>query len=299
MTALRLIQGGAQTSPLPACQICAIPHGHDCGVLAGHLAWMTERGLAATTTANRESQIRLLARQLPVPVLAATRDDLARWRTSLRLEPGGVCNAVTHVNQFYEWAIARAWTASNPAAGLPVPKRPRRYPRPIADDALFAAVAAAGQPVRAWLVLAGWSGLRARECARLLAANVRLDGPEPYLLVDSEAAKGGRERIVPVSPFVAAELRAHGIPATGYVFGPVAPHGVSHRANGFLHGCGIPDTFHSLRHRALTRAYQATRDIRAVQSLAGHSRVDSTAIYTAFADGAVRAAAEAIPVPPG
>lgn len=316
--ALTLIRGGGIPEPAAQCPVCGVPAHPEpsvlrsrtarpprCKVLTAHLDWLRMRGLSDTTAANRESQVLLLAAALPVPVLDAGRDHLAAWRAGLTMAPGGIANAVSHVTQFYAWAVADGLIDATPATGLPVPKRPRRYPRPIADADLFRALEHAPQPVRAWLVLAAWCGLRAQETARLLAANVHLDDAEPYLLVDSEAAKGARERLVPLSAFAVAELRAYGVPATGYLFGradgrpgPNAPHVISHVANNYLRAAGIADTFHALRHRALTMAYRASHDIRAVQAFAGHQRIDSTAIYTAFADGAVRAAADAIPVPP-
>ena len=38
-------------------------------------------------------------------------------------------------------------------------------------------------------------------------------------------------------------------------------------------------TFHSLRHTALTRLYDKTKDIRLVQEVAGHSDISTTMIY--------------------
>ncbi len=39
-------------------------------------------------------------------------------------------------------------------------------------------------------------------------------------------------------------------------------------------------TFHSLRHTALTRLYEKTKDIRLVQKVVGHSNISTTMIYT-------------------
>lgn len=43
-------------------------------------------------------------------------------------------------------------------------------------------------------------------------------------------------------------------------------------------------TFHSLRHTALTRIYEKTRDIRLVQRVARHANVNTTTIYAAPSD---------------
>lgn len=50
--------------------------------------------------------------------------------------------------------------------------------------------------------------------------------------------------------------------------------------------CGFanPFTFHELRHTALTRIYEKTRDIRLVQRVARHANINTTTIYAAPSD---------------
>ncbi|OBK04066.1 recombinase XerD [Mycolicibacterium fortuitum] len=47
---------------------------------------------------------------------------------------------------------------------------------------------------------------------------------------------------------------------------------------------------HTLRHRFATRAYRATRNLRAVQMLLGHASVATTQRYLAVDDDEIRAA---------
>ncbi len=49
-------------------------------------------------------------------------------------------------------------------------------------------------------------------------------------------------------------------------------------------------TFHSLRHTALTRLYEKTKDIRLVQEIAGHSDISTTMIYTHISGADIREA---------
>ncbi|KAA1251740.1 tyrosine-type recombinase/integrase [Mycobacterium simiae] len=49
-------------------------------------------------------------------------------------------------------------------------------------------------------------------------------------------------------------------------------------------------TAHTLRHRFTTRAYRGSRNLRAVQTLLGHSSVATTERYTAVDDDEIRAA---------
>src|SRR5215470_13954631 len=168
--------------------------------IARHARWMTQRGLAATTIADRTYLLARLEGWLERPLLDATAAELAGWRASMTHAPGVICQYASHAFQFYAWAVAEGLIDVNPAAGLPLPRRPRRLPRPINEDALDLAVTTAPGRIRPWLVLAGWAGLRAVEIAGLRRENVLDSIAQPVLLVTAESTKGGRhERIVPLS----------------------------------------------------------------------------------------------------
>lgn len=268
-----------------------------------HLEWLRQRGVSPGTIEARRRALTRVRAALP-SLLDATAEDLAVWRGGLQLAPHTIRCYVSHVHQFYAWALDQGFLESNPAAGLPVPKRPRLLPRPIDEEALAAALVRAPPTIRPWLVLAGWAGLRAQEIARLRRENIMEQPPRPVLCVSSDAAKGSNERIVPLSAFVLGEL-APLLPARGWVFrradgkpGPNEPWTVSHYANRHLHDCGTAATLHQLRHRFATQAYHASgRDLRAVQELLGHRDPATTAGYAAYDQAAAAAAVEAIPAP--
>lgn len=268
------------------------------GAVAAHLEWLRLRGLRPATIATRAGRLRHLA--------AATRTDclleldraaLDEWQAHLHLTPGARSAYVSHVQQFYAWALRDGWIDVDPSVHLIHPKVPRRVPRPISEDDLYAAVATASARVRPWLVLAGWAGLRAGEIARLERADVRDADTPPMLLVAD--GKGGRQRVIPLSSRVLAELA--GMPRRGYVFprhdgrpGPNAPWMVSHLANRHLHGLGIPATLHQIRHRFGTRLYAECCDLRLTQELMGHSSPATTAGYVAYSHRRAVAAVEAM-----
>lgn len=105
--------------------------------------------------------------------------------------------------------------------------------------------------------------------------------------------KGSKRRTVPVGDDLAAAIAGDG--ADGYLF-PGADDGhPSPRYVGDLMADALPDhwTAHTLRHRFATRAYRGSRNLRAVQTLLGHSSVATTERYTAVDDDEIRAAAMA------
>ena len=66
------------------------------------------------------------------------------------------------------------------------------------------------------------------------------------------------------------------------------------RVNRAMRAAGVAGTFHALRHRYGTLAYQETRDLVAVGRQMGHSSPVTTAIYAAASDDVADAIAEAV-----
>jgi len=264
---------------------------------------MRLRDMAASTIRRRSTVIGWVANYLDVPLLEATPAQLRDWRASLNVAPDAVSVYVSHCSQFYRWCAREGLLDGSPAAGLPAPRRGRRLPRPIAEKDLLGALAAAPDRIRPWLVLAGWAGLRAKEIA-LLRRDMVLDTRcPPVILIQENATKGHRERLVPMSAFVVDELAPH-LNGRGWVFhrydgnpGPNLPSTISHLVNVHLHDCGIAASLHQLRHRFATELYKASHDIRAVQEALGHQSPKVTAGYVAYDPGVAAAAVEDIPVP--
>lgn len=284
-----------------------VRHGALDPAVAAHLAYMRHRGQSARTIYQRERSLTRLEAHIPRPLTEATREDLLDWRAAMRCGAEGVKHYVTDAHMFYCWLRDVAGLRpDNPADNIPVPRPPRRLPRPVGERELFRALAAAPRRIRPMLVLAGWAGLRAKEIAYLRRRYVMDTLRPPYILVADEAAKGGHERVVPIGGFVLEELLAYGLPrpADAWVFprhdgqaGPNMPHRISALANGYLAGLGIDATLHQLRHRFASQVHEHTGDIRMVQELLGHKDLRTTQIYAAISPARAAAAIARLPAP--
>jgi len=239
------------------------------------------------------------------PLLQITEEELLDWADGLvdRLALATRAVYVSNVREFYSWCYAEHRIDRDPAANLPMPRAPRRTPRPISEEELVLAIDSAGVRVRLWLVLAALCGMRAGEIAHLKGENIRLGDDPPYILITH--AKGNKERVVPLSPFAEAELRRYPrLPSRGPVFWtlqdrprPINPNAVSTICNRHLHALGIDDVFHQLRHRFGTQTQRAVRDLRVTQELMGHTTPATTAGYAAVADFDKFRAVSGLPVP--
>lgn len=260
----------------------------DVAVTAQHLRALEQGGRHSPETVySRRRALARLAAALPGGLLDAAAADLAAWRAALTVAAGTITDYVSHAREFYDWAVGAGLIDENPAAGLILPRRARRLPRPIAEDDLMTAITGAPDRIRIWLILAAYCGLRAKEIAYLRREHVLDTARPPGLLIADDATKGNRERFVPLSPYPLGELRAYGLPASGWVFlrrdgkpGPNSPNRVSHLMNDYLHGRGIKATLHQGRHYFATEYYRLNPDLRKLQELLGHQNPATTAIYT-------------------
>lgn len=267
--------------------------------LADHLVWMRLQGRADTTLYARRRMMVRLADHLGADPLHAGYDDLYGWQVALLSTSTTLVRWSTAlIRPYYRWCHRLGHRSDDPAALLPVPRPRRGLPRPIAEEQLQVAVAGAPPRLLPWLLLAGWSGLRAAEIAGLAVEDVLVD--EAHQVWLRVVGKGGVTRHVPVPDWVWPTIAA-ALPAAGPAWrrqrgaGPVTAQHVSQYCNEYLRRVGIGDTLHALRHRVATVTYEQTGDLRLVQDLLGHASIATTAVYTRVASRRLAAAINDLP----
>ena len=194
------------------------------------------------------------------------------------------------IRLFFAWSYRHGHIDDDPAAELPSIKQPRAIPRPVSEQDTARALAYPDDRTALMVALMAQCGLRRGEVATVRGGDVISGIHGPLLRV---CGKGGHVREVPLPPYLAKSIRDRG---EGWLFpGAINGH-LSPRRVGELVRDALPPgmTSHQLRHRYGTVTYQRSHDIRAVQILLGHAKLDTTMVYTAVdsADTA-RAAATA------
>lgn len=269
------------------------------GLTGAYLTFMKLRRDSDDTIRTRRYLLARTQRTLPVPLAEAEHEHLFAW---LALRAGTIADSslraeLSGLRAFYRWLVLEEHRPRDPTVRLPLPRAPRRAPRPMPEELLALALEQAPDArMRAIIALAAMGGLRACEIARLDWSEID-DGRHPRLFV---LGKGGHEGVVPVSGELIGIL--HALP---HRRGPVVrrvdggaghylPHNISHRANKYLHRLGITHTLHSLRHRAGTIAYRATRDPFAVKDFLRHASTQTSAGYAAAASESIQACADAV-----
>lgn len=147
------------------------------------------------------------------------------------------------------------------------------------------AIRTASPRLQAWLILAAYGGLRAKEIAHLEWSCFEEPSHGNGIFIRLIRTKGEYERISFLPQWAWDSIRP-ALADSGLCFrrergsGPVTPQQVSQLANDWLHKCGTASTLHTLRHWAASSGIEV-EDIRVVQEFMGHASPATTAVYTA------------------
>lgn len=211
------------------------------------------------------------------PLLAATDQQLIDWyATHARKSQATLCSYGACIRSFYKWAVDRDLIQRDPSRMLPIPRAPRRQPRPMPlADLVEALRQAPDHRIKAWVVLGAFAGLRAGEIARLRREDV-LDRQAPTV-IGVHNGKGGRDRNV-VVPQVVIDALGPFLHLRGPLFG-VVPATVTMYMRAYFKSLGMPYTCHSLRHTFATGLLRVSGDLRMVQQQCGHASPVTTAGY--------------------
>jgi integrase/recombinase XerD len=146
--------------------------------------------------------------------------------------------------------------------------------------------AAPGIKYRAALGVAYGAGLRVSEVAYLKADDI----DSKRMLIRIEEGKGRKDRNAMLSPQLLELLRLWW--REGKRRSVLLPHGWLHRAVcEAAEAAGIRKRVspHTLRHSFATHLLEQDVDIRVIQVLLGHSKLETTALYTKVATRTIRA----------
>jgi integrase len=252
-------------------------------VISLFIQHMTAAGLTEGTIYVRKRQLIHVAERLPVSLMAVSTEGLERYLSKQDWAPETRKSARSSLRAFFKWAAEAKFIDVDPARKLPTVKVPSGEPKPITEEALAIALSRSNSEQQLMLMLGAYAGLRRAEISKVHSNDVSSFGMRVL-------GKGRRTRVVPVHPLLGALLKdveGFAFPSSVRPGLPVTPDYIHRRLTEVL---PKPYSAHSLRHRFATRAYSVTRDLRAVQTLLGHSNPETTARYVLVPDDSLTAA---------
>ncbi|HYE79403.1 MAG TPA: tyrosine recombinase [bacterium] len=235
------------------------------------------------------------------PVTRVTIQCYLRWEDTEGRGARTRARRLSALRTFFEWCRERQLHEDNPAAQVETPKLERRLPTTMAVDNVLALLAAPdvntllGYRDRTILELFYGSGLRVTELITLPLSALK---PEEELLL--VYGKGRKHRMVPLHKpgwgwllGYVREVRPYlkGENDPGAVFltqrgEPFSRQGIHKLVKKYARQAGLPqDVYpHLLRHSFATHLLAGGVDLRSLQAMLGHAKLDTTEIYTHVVD---------------
>jgi integrase/recombinase XerD len=256
-----------------------------------------EKGVAENTIESYKHDLSMYCQHLGSTDLLQTQpadvSKFLKFMYSRKLKPRSATRAFAAVRGLHKFLMLERATTANPTADIDQPRWWKPLPHVLSleeVDRLLEAPQVStprGLRDRAMLEVLYATGLRVSELIGLRLEGVNIDAGYVQCV-----GKGSKERIVPLGASAAAAVAAY-LPArkvrnpTNYLF--LNHHGrrLSRmgfwkilRAYGLQAGIKKKLTPHVLRHSFATHLLEHGADLRAVQTMLGHSNISTTEIYT-------------------
>jgi site-specific recombinase XerD len=261
---------------------------------------MTLRGFGASTQRDYVRFVRVFADYLGRSPDGATVDDIRAFQlhqAQSGVQPPTINGSVSALRFFFTYTINRHDLSRH----LIVVHQPRKLPSVLSvEEVTRLLVAAPGPKYKAALGVAYGAGLRVSEVAMLKVSDI--DSTRMILRV--ERGKGAKDRNAMLSPQLLELLRAwwrvgkqrgvmfpHGWMFPGMnPLNPVSPRHINRIVHDTAEAANIKKrvTPHTLRHSFATHLLEANVDIRVIQVLLGHAKLETTALYTQVATKTIR-----------
>ena len=263
---------------------------------------MNARKLCAATQRGHIHSCKRLAAFLRRSPDTATAEDIRRFQLHLAETGVRICTRnriMTGLRFLFRVTLRRL----DLAAEIYHLREPQKIPLVMSPDETRRLLAVASSlKVRTLLSLGYGSGLRASEVVRLKVKHI--DRAQSIIRV--EQAKGRKDRHVMLSPETLGLLRAWwkarptrwdaGVPPEErWLFPgrkpgkPMTTRQLSRLFHEAVDAAGIKKsvTLHALRHSFATHLLERGTDVRIIQALLGHDKLDTTARYTRVATGMI------------
>jgi len=261
---------------------------------------MMVRGFTEETRTDYVRHVRAFAAFIRRPPDTATAEDLRRFQLHQRqsgMQPPSINNSVSALRFFFTATLDRPDLARR----LTVVREPLRLPTVLSvEEVTLLLQSAPGAKYKAALGTAYGAGLRVSEVVALKVGDIDSE----RMLLRVEQGKGRKDRHAMLSPQLLELLRDWWVEGRrrgvllprGWLFPgrnpiePLSTRQINRAVHAAAEAAGIKKrvSMHTLRHSFATHLLEQDTDIRVIQVLLGHAKLETTALYTRVATTTIR-----------
>jgi len=248
-----------------------------------------ERKLSEHTTYNYTLDIQAFEIFVKKDFREVTYKDVSEYIRQLQKAVTSKNRALSGIKTFYRFLVKEGKMGFNPAVDVESGRVGERIPKPISENdvnKLFRVIKSLNH--EAMIKTLYYTGIRRSELCTLKRKDIHIDEvSKAHMYV---IGKGNKERLIPIHPQLVKVLRAHlDSHKSSYVF-PSPRHKdhislrhVNTTLENYVNEAGLDKseiTPHKFRHTFCTTLAENNVDVLTIQDLAGHSKTDTTKIYT-------------------
>ena len=250
---------------------------------------MTLRGISQTSQSGYIRCVRNCCAHLKLTPGALTAEDVRGFLLHLQAEGvsvSGINSHSTALRFFLKVTLKRGEEVDR----IPILREHRRLPVVFTPEEVARIIACApGLKYRTALSVTYGAGLRASETASLKVSNI----DSRTMTLSIEQGKGYKDRKAKLSPQLLEALRKWWqitrpqvwlFPSRIGVMNHISARQLSRQFRSAVEAAGIrkdgPVSLHTLRHSFATHLLEAGVDIRVIQVMLGHAKLQTTSIYT-------------------
>ena len=261
---------------------------------------MMVRGFTEETRTDYVRRVRAFAAFIRRSPDTATAEDLRRFQLHHRqsgVQPPSINNSVSALRFFFTATLDRPDLARR----LTVVREPLRLPTVLSvEEVTLLLQSAPGAKYKAALGTAYGAGLRVSEVVALKVGDIDSE----RMLLRVEQGKGRKDRHAMLSPQLLELLRDWWVEGRrrgvllprGWLFPgrnpiePLSTRQINRAVHAAAEAAGIKKrvSMHTLRHSFATHLLEQDTDIRVIQVLLGHAKLETTALYTRVATTTIR-----------
>ena len=261
---------------------------------------LTLRGIAPASQRHYVRAVRHCTAYVRKPPSALGAEDVRAFLLHMQSD-GASVSTINGMSVALRFFLRVTLGRSEQIERIPILKERRTLPAVLSQEEVARIIIAApGLKYRTALSVTYGAGLRASETASLKVSSI--DASAMTLTI--EQGKGRKDRKAKLSPHLLQTLRAWWraarpqvwlFPSRSGVLNPISARQLSRQ---FLHAVDAAEidkqgrhiTLHTLRHSFATHLLEAGVDIRVIQVMLGHAKLETTSIYTQVSPKLLQAA---------